>query len=126
MPGWKLPQTVKVKMPEELADELWLEIQNPRMLPFDAMQHFLALAPSQGADPDVAGFDLASARDLATSLITDWNLPAPDGSILPLPSKEPSVWQKIPAMAVVTAIFEALAEAAEVADPNSSSGSAKP
>lgn len=124
MAGWKVPQYKTVPMPDDIADGLWIKIHHPRRLPFEAVQRFIALAP-KGATED-ANFDVEGARDLTTSLIVDWNFPDDDGAgaILPLPSQDVSVWEKIPAMDVINAVFGVLGEGVVQAqpDPNSSAG----
>lgn len=126
MPGWKIQPAKRVDLPEDVADGLWISIHHPKMLPFDAFQKFVALAPAKNGQEDVAGFDLEKGRDLASVMILDWNLPGADGAILKTPSEDESVWRKIPAMPVIMAVFNAMAEgvATGIPDPNSSNGSA--
>lgn len=126
MTGWKVPATLRASIPEGIADGLWVQIQHPRRLPFSTMQAFLALTTSDGSE-EVAGFDFGTARDLATGIIVDWNLPdeSTPGAFLPLPSKDLTVWERIPAMAVIQTVFEAVGDGVKAgSDPNSSAGSA--
>jgi len=126
MPGWKVEATKRVNLPDDIADGLWISIYHPKLMPFEPMKQLLALAPATEGQESAAGFDLDKGRDLATSMIRDWNLPGENGQILPLPSIDASVWDKIPPMPVIMAVFGALGEgvAGGQPDPNLSNGSA--
>lgn len=125
MPGWKIQPAKRVNLPEDIADGLWISIHHPKMLPFDAFQKFTALAPAKNGAEYAVGFDLEKSMELANVMILDWNLPGEDGAILPIPSKDESVWERIPVMPVVLAVFNAMTEgvATGIPDPNSSNGS---
>jgi hypothetical protein len=133
MPGWKIEPAKRVDLPADIADGLWISIHHPKLLPFDATQKFIALAPAAGqkdgkqaAQGSVAGFDLEKGKEFATEIILDWNLPGADGAILPTPKNDETVWQRIPALPVLMAIFITVGEATKAIapDPNSSNGSA--
>lgn len=129
MAGWKVQPTMTVNLPEDLADGLWIKTPHPKLLPHDAMKALIELAPKQ--DPNeaevpndedkVLGFDLDKARDLATQLILEWNLPDDKGNVLPIPSVEPSVWKQIPGMPVIMCVMEVLGEGLKAAEPDPNS-----
>ncbi|QQE80933.1 hypothetical protein [Alicyclobacillus sp. SO9] len=134
MGGWKVEATKVIKLPEDIADDLWIKTPHPKLLPHDVMKALIDMRPRDkdgkekgpNENPTVEDLDLDKAMALATAIIEDWNLPDRDGKTLEIPSKDPSVWKKVPVMPVITCIFEALNEGLESAapDPNSSNGSA--
>lgn len=121
MPGWKIQPAKKVDMPEDIADGLWVSIYHPKLLPFEAAKKFLAMAPKKGTEGTVASLDLDAAQDLANSIILDWNLPDKNGGTLPLPSNDQSVWSRIPALAVLTAILKAMGDDVKEVEPDPNS-----
>ncbi|WDL97798.1 hypothetical protein [Alicyclobacillus sp. ALC3] len=128
MGKWKVEATKRVYLPEELAEDMYIVTPHPKLMPFETMKQLAALKPSESADGDTDG-NLDAAQALATSMIVEWNLTDPksdDGAILPLPSVDSSVWQKIPGQIVLEAVYKAFGEAMEATepDPNSSAGSA--
>jgi hypothetical protein len=119
--GYKLPATITLDLPADIADGLWIKIRNPKMIPWSTMKQFLKMASAPG-DSGSMRFDPDAAQDLATSMIVDWNLPSMDGDgmILSIPSKDPSSWEKVPSSAIVTLVLQAMGrpENQPAPDPN--------
>lgn len=115
--GYKIKATVRVPLPEDIADDLWVEIRHPKLLGWDVMKQLVALSPQSGES-----IDMETAAELTTSVITDWNLPPLDesGGILSIPSKDPTSWQKVPQTVVITAVLKAIGKVVreDIVDPN--------
>lgn len=115
---YKLPPRIRLDVPEEIGDGLWVDIRNPApgALPWAVSK---AIGAAQKRAKEAA--DFGAVDEIAVALVVDWNLPDPDvaGGVLPLPSKDPKVMDRVPT-AIVNLVINAWAKRPEPdIDPNS-------
>lgn len=121
---YKQPQRIRLDVPAEFGDGLFIEIRNPAVLSWREQKAILAAQRRKDADGNL---DPDAIDDLVRVLVTDWNLPPLDGStpIAALPSADPEALSRVPGDAVIPIVLGALPKAkAADPDPNSSIASA--
>lgn len=118
--GYKVAAKKRLNLPEDVADDLWIEIRHPKLMDWGVMSTFLQLVPDAKAG-ETKTFNVDAARDLATGLIVDWNLTdidGTDGRILPIPSVDPASWSKVPSSAVITLVMQSMGDGMSEVQPD--------
>lgn len=103
----------EVPVPE--LEGFWVEIRNPKLLPFGEKRRLFAPAPpvvaEDNAEQAQRKAEMAEERlvRIVKGLITAWNLTAvddPDGAVLPIPREDAEAFDRAPD--IVLAVFEAV------------------
>lgn len=106
-------EPVEVEVPE--FEGLWVEIRNPKLLPFGEKRQLFAPAPpvleSDTAEQARRKAEMMEERlvRIVKGLIIAWNLTAvddPDGEVLAVPSKDADAFDRAPD--IVLPVFEAI------------------